>query len=125
MGWQSSGGSGRLWHSSSLTGTFKDIGVTDPNDQNKAVAFADDVFIVLSERYSSLYGILVPSGSFAIWKKVKTSVYSFSSSHDDAGANDFWLACGMSDVITIRHPEADAVLPDLKPEFGTVYIKAK
>lgn len=125
VGWQSSGGSGRLWHSSSLTGTFKDIGITDPNDQNKAVAFADGVFVVLCGKYSSLYSILVSSDKFATWKKVKTPVFSFSSSYDVAGANGLWLACGMSDVITIRHPEADAVLPDLKPEFGTVYIKAK
>ena len=37
--------------------------------------------------------------------------------------NGKWLMCGIHSVTVLRHPEADAVLPELTPEVGTAYIK--
>lgn len=125
-GMQNSGGYGRLFHAASVTGKFKDVGVTS-YDQNDAVAYADGVFVVLARNFSTLRSIIVSADHFTTWKvkEAKVNGRNPSSGYALVGGGERWLACGMSDVITIRHPEADAVLPELKPEFGTVYIKAK
>lgn len=121
VGTQSSGGYGRLYHSTDITGTFTNYGTMTASNGNEVVAYCGGVFLVLCVNLgSSRYYYYSADGCATFTRKEMSE----GNLYDAFGYDGKFVVAGMYRPFVIRRPQADAVLPELTPDMGTTYIKA-
>jgi len=124
VGYQSSGGSGRLWTTTNLTGTWTDRGIFDVNGENTSVAYCDGVWITLSMHIASVYYLYCSTNNWQTYKSIRLT-NSYTQAPTICCFNGQWLIGHMYCASVFRRPEADAALPIKTPSIGKTYIKAK
>ena len=121
VGMQNSGGSGRLFYSSDITGKFTDIGITDVNYKNEVVGFCDGVFVTLQLDLGSARYMFVSTDNCKTWTKKDLGLSTIYDVHAFGGA---WVVADMYGASLLFYPEADAITPKLDPAVGKTYIRA-
>jgi len=121
VGMQNSGGSGRLFYSSDITGKFTDIGITDVNYCNEIVGFCDGVFVTLQLDLGSARYMFVSTDNCKTWTKKELGLSTIYDVHAFGGT---WVVPGGYGVSLLFYPEADAITPKLDPAVGKTYIRA-
>ena len=121
VGYQNSGGSGRLFHTTDITGSWTDVGRMNVNDGNEQVGYSDGVFLVCTKHLGSSNSVFVSTDNCQTWVEKDANLYN---AYGLVGYGSKWLIVGMYGAVVVSYPEADAVLPEIEPEYGSAYIKA-
>lgn len=121
VGMQSSGGYGRLFHSSDITGAFTNYGTMTSSNSNEVIAYSGGVFVVLCVNLGTSRYFYYSADNCATFTRKSMNEGNL---YDAFCYNGQFVVAGLHRVFVLRHPQMDAVLPSANADLGTTYIKA-
>lgn len=123
-GYQSSGGRARLCYSTDITGSFTDVGTTlSINYSGQTLGYSNGVWILLGMHTASNSVVIVSTDGWKTYEE-KRFEDSMTQCPSCVCVDGKWLVTHMHALSVLKHPEADAVLPEMTPEVGKTYIRA-
>lgn len=120
-GMQNSGGSGRAYYATDITGDWTSNGVTDPNNYNEFTWYDGGVWIMTTNNMGGGSCYYVSTDNARNWTKKQQSI---GPPYGLAAQNGQFVICTLYGASVLRRPQYDAPLPILTPKLGTTYIKA-
>ena len=125
-GYQSSGGYGHVWYSSSINGAFSDAEIPLYTQSIDAIAYSNGAFVAMIVSTASVPGYVFSTDGCATFTRVtlKSSISSAQAFDLIADNTGVFYGCGMRAVWKIDQPHVGGLLPRITPDFGTAYIRA-